>query len=139
LILECEQYKQAHGLLLTPSVMHTTAGKLRPRIEHIIQTVGPRDVDYSDKEELQEVLTKTYYNVMKYTSETLRVSTGALPAISGGIYKVKLESVIKALHTALQRFIDEYKKTHTHLYCSFYLVNNSHAITTTAVYLFQEL
>jgi len=60
LINECEKYKQAHGLLQTSSVMHTTAGKLRPCIEHIIHTIGPHDVDYSVKEELQEVLTKTY-------------------------------------------------------------------------------
>jgi len=77
---------------------------------------------------------------MKYSSETLRISTLALPAISGGIFHVKLESVIKALHTALRQYTDEYKKTsHTPIFKSVYLVNNSHAVTKTAAYLFQEL
>jgi len=105
-----------------------------------VHTVGPCDVDYSDKDELQIVLTKTYYNVIKYSSETLRISILALPAISGGIFHVKLESVIKALYTALKQYTDEYKKMlHTPILKSVHLVNNSHAMTTTAAYLFQEL
>jgi len=82
LISECERYKQTNGLLPTSSVIHTTAGRLRVRIEYVMHTVGPRDADYSDKDELQAVLTKTYYNVIKYLSETLRISTLALSAIS---------------------------------------------------------
>jgi len=41
LINECEVYKQTNGILPISSVMHTTAGKLRPRIEYVIHTVGP--------------------------------------------------------------------------------------------------
>jgi len=60
--------------------------------------------------------------------------------ISGGILYVKLESVIKALYTALKQYADEYQKTsHTPIVKSVYLVNNSHAITTTTAYIFQEL
>jgi len=66
LISECVTYKQTNGLLPTASVIHTTAGRLRPRIEYVVHTVGLRDVDYGDKDELQTVLTKTYYNVLKY-------------------------------------------------------------------------
>jgi len=53
---------------------------------------------------------------------------------------VKLESVIKALYNALKQYTEEYKKTsHTPILKCVYLVNNSHAITTTADYLFQVL
>jgi len=78
-------------------------------MEYVVHTVETCDVYHSDKDELQTVLTKTYYNVIKYSSETLRISTLALPAISGGIFHVKLESVIKALYTALKQYTDEYK------------------------------
>jgi len=39
LISECETNKQTHSLLPTASVTHTTAGKLRPRIEYVVHTV----------------------------------------------------------------------------------------------------
>jgi len=55
LISECETYKQTNGLLPTASVKHTTAGRLRPRIEYVVHTVGPRDVDYSNKDGLQTI------------------------------------------------------------------------------------
>jgi len=140
LINEYEMYKQTNGLLPTSSVMHTSAGKLCPRIEHVTYMIGPRVEDYSDKGELQQVLTSIYYNVIKYSRETLQVSTLALPAISGGIFHVRLESVIKASYTALKNCPDEYKQTsHTPILQSVYFVNNSHAITTTVNYLFQEL
>jgi len=45
LVSECEVYKQTHGPLPLSTVIHTTAGKLRPHIEHVIQTVGPRNDD----------------------------------------------------------------------------------------------
>jgi len=96
LIGQCETYKQTHGLLPTAAVTHTAAVKLRPRIEYVVHTVGPRDVDYVDKNELQTVLTKTYYSVKKYASEILRISKLCLPAISSGIFQVKLESVVQA-------------------------------------------
>jgi len=41
LISECETYRQTHGLLPTTGVTHSNAG--------IVHTVGPRDVDYTDK------------------------------------------------------------------------------------------
>jgi len=86
LVGECEAYKQTHGLLPTVAVMHTTAGKLRPHIEYVIHTVGPRDVDYGDKEELQTILTRTYHGVIKYASEILRIPTLCIPPISSGIF-----------------------------------------------------
>jgi len=65
----------------------------------------------------------------------------ALLAVTGGIciYKVKLESVIKALYTALKQFTDDYKKTsHTPILQTVYMVNNSHTMTSTAAYKFQD-
>jgi len=102
-----------------------------------VHTVEPCDVDYNDKDELQTVLTKTYYNVIKYAGETLRISTLSLPAISCGIFQVKLESVVQAFYTALMQYTDEYGQTsHTPILQSVHFVNNSHAITTTAAFLF---
>jgi len=86
LVGECEAYKQTHGPLPTVSVIHTTAGKLRPHIEYVIPPVGPRDVDYGDKDELQTILTRAYYSVIKYASEILRIPTLCIPAISSGIF-----------------------------------------------------
>jgi len=90
-------------MLPTAAVIHTTAGKLRPGIEYVVHTVGPRHVDYINKDELQTVLTATYYNMIKYASEMLRISTLSLPAISGGIFQVKLESVVPAFYTAIKQ------------------------------------
>jgi len=73
LISECETNKQTHRLLSTASVTHTMAGKLHPHIEYVVHTVGPRDIDYFNRDELQTVQTKTYYSVMKYASEILRI------------------------------------------------------------------
>jgi len=140
LISECETYKQTHGLLPTTSVTHTTAGKLRPRIDYVIHTVGPRDVDYGDKDELQTVLTGTYYSVIKYASEILRIPTLCLPAISNGIFQVKLESVVRAFYTALKQYTDEYTQTsHTPILQSVRFISNSLTAATTAAHLFQEL
>jgi len=74
LIGKCETYKQTHGLLATAAVIHTTASKLRPQIQYVIHTVGPRDVDYGNKDELQTILAKTYYSVIN-----MRVRSYAYP------------------------------------------------------------
>jgi len=97
LFSDCETYHQAHGLLPTTGVTHTTAGRLHPGIEYVIHTVGPRDVDYIDKKELQIAFTTTFYNNFKYASEKLRIPNLCLPAISSGIFQVKRESVVRAL------------------------------------------
>jgi len=126
LVNNFEAYKQTNGILPISSVMHTTAGKLRPHIEYVIHTVGPCDVDYSYKNKLLQVLTSIYYKLIKYTSEILRVPTTAVPAISGGIFQVKLESVVKAFYTALKQCTDEYSQTsHTPILQSVNFVNIS--------------
>jgi len=140
LIGECEKYKQTHGLLPTAAVIHTTVGKLRPQIEYVIHTVGPRDVDYGDKDELQTIMTKTYYSVIKYASEILRVPTLCLPPISSRIYQVKLESVVRAFYTPLKQYVDEYARTsHTPIIQSIRLVSHSRDTTALAAALFLEL
>jgi len=140
LISECETYRQTHGLLPTTAVTHTTASRLRPRIEYVVHTGGPRDVDYVDKKELQIVLTTTYYNTLKYASEVLRIPNLCLPAISCGIFHVKLESVVLAFYTALTLYTDEYSRTsHTPILQSVRLVNNCPATTATMAHLFQDL
>jgi len=70
-----------------------------------------RDSDYVDKDELQTVLTRTYYSVIKYASEILRIPTICLPAISSGIFQVKLKCVVIAFYNALKQYIDEYSRT----------------------------
>jgi len=138
LIGECEMYKQAHGLLPTAAVTHTTAGKLRLRIEYVIHTVGPHD--YGDKDELQTILTKTYYSVIKYASEILRIPKLCLPAISSGIFQVKLESVVRAFYTAVKQYVDEHAQTsHTPILQNIRFVCNSLDTTASAAALLQEL
>jgi len=101
------------------------AYKLRPRIEYDIHTVGPRDVDYSDKDELQTILTKTYYSVIKYASEILRIPTLCIPAISSGIFQVKLKSVVRAFYMAVTQYVDEYSRTsHTPILQSIRFISN---------------
>jgi len=140
LVGECEAYKQRHGPLSTASVIHTTAGKLRPQIEYVIHTVGPRDVDYGDKDELQAIITKTYYSVIKYASEILRIPTLCIPAISSGIYQVKLESVVRAFYTAVKQYVNEYARTsHTPILQSIRFISNCVGTAAAVATLFQEL
>jgi len=140
LISECETYRQQQSLLPTTGVTHTTAGRLRPSIEYVVHTVGPRDVDYPDKKELQIAFTATFYNTLKYASETLRIPNLCLPAISSGIFKVTLESVVRAFYTALTLYTDGYSKTsHTPILQSVRLINICSDKTATTALLFQEL
>jgi len=140
LVGECEAYKQKHGPLPTAAVMHTTAGKLRPHIEYVIHTVGPRNADYSDKNELQAILTTTYHNVIKYASEVLRITTLCLPPISSGIFHVPLEHVVRAFYTAVNRYVDGYASTsHTPILQSLQFISNCDQTTATMAGLFQEL
>jgi len=113
-------------------VTHTTAGRLRPGIEYVAHTVGPRDVDYTDKKELQIAFTTMFYNTFKYASEKLRIPNLCLLAISSGIFQVKLESMVLAFYTALTLYTDEYSKTsHTPILQSVRLINLCQDTTAT--------
>jgi len=140
LVGECEAYKQTHGPLPTASVIHTTAGKLRQQMKYVIHTVGPRDVDYGDKDELQAILTKTYYSVIKYASEILRIPRLCIPAISSGIYQVTLESVVRAFYTDVKQYVDEFARTsHTSILQSIQFISNCVGTAAATATLFQEL
>jgi len=140
LINECETYRQEHGLLPTTGVTHTTAGRLRPGIEYVVHTIGPRDIDYPNKTELQIALTTTFYNTLKYASETLRIPDLCLSAISSGIFKVTLESVVRAFYTALTLYTDEYSRTsHTPILQSVCLINICADQTATTAQLFRGM
>jgi len=140
LIGECETYRQQHGLLPTTGVTHMTAGRLWPGIEYVVNTVGPRDVDYPDKKELQIALTATFYNTLKYVSETLRISDLCLPAISSGIFKVPLASVVRAFYTALTLYTDEYCRTsHTPILQRVCLIDICSDKTATTAQLFRDM
>jgi len=140
LVNECEIYKQTHGLLPLAAVIHTTAGKLRPHIEHVIHTVGPRDDDYVDKLALLMALTDTFYNVIHYASETLRVSHLCIPAIGSGIFQVPLTCVVHAFHAAIKRYTHGYIQTsHTPILQCVQLINISQTETETAAQIFLDL
>jgi len=116
--------------------MHTTAGKLRPHIEYVIHTVGPRNVDYSDKDELQAILTTTYHSVINYAS----IPTLCLPPISSGLFHVTLERVVRAFYTAVNQYVDVYTRTsHTPILQSIQFISNCAGTTATVAGLFQEL
>jgi len=134
LVNECEAYKQTHGLLPLSEVMHTTAGKLRPQMQHVIHTVGPRDDDYTDKSALLTALTETFYNVIQYASELCK------PAISSGIFQVPLACVIHAFHAPVTHYTHEYMQTsHIPILQCVPFINNSQAETETAARLFLDL
>jgi len=120
--------------------MHTTAGKLRPPFEFVIHTVGPRDIDYIDKDELHTVLTRTYHSVITYASEILRISQVCIPPISSGIFHVPLESVVQAFYTAVTQFVDAYSGTaHTPILQSILFISNCGGTTAAVASLFQSL
>jgi len=63
-----------------------------------------------------------------------------LPAISSGIFKVTLESVVSAFYTALTLYTDEYSRTsHTPILQSVCLINICSDQTATTAQLFREM
>ena len=63
-------------------VIETTAGYLP--CSKVLHAVGPRWVDYRDKEECRQHLRRTFLNCFRLASEKLRMTSLALPAISSG-------------------------------------------------------
>jgi len=78
--------------------------------------------------------------VIKYASDILRIPTLCIPAISSGIYQVKLESVVRAFYTAVKQYVDEYSRTsHTPILQSIRFISNCVETTAAVASLFQGL
>lgn len=81
---ECKNFLRRHKYLNVTEVMHTSAGKLQPKINYVIHAVGPRAAKYPDQTELFHVLRQTFINCFRHADSALHVSSLSLPAISSG-------------------------------------------------------
>ncbi|XP_077982221.1 uncharacterized protein LOC144437202 isoform X2 [Glandiceps talaboti] len=97
---ESTQLSQQYGALDVGTVCHTTAGKLQCR--HIIHAVGPiwKESGDDSKRLLRFLLIKTF----AYASQKLNAKSIALPAISGGIYGMPIETCAKIFRLAIKEF-----------------------------------
>jgi len=81
---ECRAYINKHGSLKTSYVMHTSAGKLQPRIKYVIHAPGPLAHQVKDSQKCNELLRATFKNCLSYANDVLNVESISLPAISSG-------------------------------------------------------
>ncbi|XP_041368797.1 uncharacterized protein LOC121383088 [Gigantopelta aegis] len=103
---ECEDYVDIYGTLPVAGVMHTkTVGKLS-HLKCVIHTVGPI-YSKGKHESCVQLLTRTFYNCLKYADENTMVKSLAFPFISTGMFGVPLECCVEAFLDALVLFTSE--------------------------------
>ena len=83
---ECDDFIRQHQRLSVTEVMHTSAGKLKPKIKHVIHAVGPRAAQFPDTVQLLRALRETFINCLQYADVELHISSVSLPAISSGTH-----------------------------------------------------
>jgi len=81
----CRDYINHNGNMKLTEVIHTTSGKLAPRILHVIHAAGPPASDFQNKTELRLAVSKTFYNCMHYANDELLACSLSIPAISSGM------------------------------------------------------
>lgn len=82
---ECQAFIRDHGPLGVSEVMHTSSGKLYPRIKYVVHAVGPRSERYPDPRVQRRLLETTFYNCLSYADNILNASSIAIPAIGSGM------------------------------------------------------
>ena len=93
LLQECKEIlKSNNGKLRLAQVVKTTAGNLNKiGILYVIHACGPRNDSFSKKSGMvHEYLTNTFYNVLKFANDELRVESVSIPAISSGTTAIHL-------------------------------------------------
>lgn len=85
---ECEQYIEQNVLLKETEVMHTSAGNLRPNVQHVIHAAGPSATAHPDPNELYVALEATFYNCLQYANDVLKAKSIAIPAIGAGLCNI---------------------------------------------------
>ena len=81
---ESNDFIWQHGKLGITKAMHTSAGNLRPNIQYVIHTVGPRKSDIKDDRELFGLVELAIFNCLCYANDKLKIHSIAIPAISSG-------------------------------------------------------
>ena len=84
LVEECIAYIRQHKELKVTQVMHTTAGKMHPRVTYVIHVAGPSASEFPDPGNLYEAVFSTFDHCMLYANNYLHVSSLSIPAISSG-------------------------------------------------------
>lgn len=82
---ECQAFVREYGPLRVSEVMHTSSGKLYPRIKYVVHAVGPRSDRYPDPFVQRSILEATFLNCLSYANGRLNVSSIAVPAIGSGM------------------------------------------------------
>lgn len=80
---ECQRKLRLKGSLQTTQVLATTSGNLKTQFRHILNAVGPRWDQYSDKTQCLSDLHDTIVNILN-EAENLHVRSLVMPAISCG-------------------------------------------------------
>lgn len=80
---ECQRKLRLKGSLQTTQVLATTSGNLKTHFRHILNAVGPRWDQYSDKTQCLSDLHDTIVNILN-EAENLHVRSLVMPAISCG-------------------------------------------------------
>lgn len=81
---ECESYIRKYGQLKTAEVMHTTAGKLRPKISVVMHAPGPNQHEVKDMKKSIRLVEETFLNCFVYANKH-KYESIAVPAISSGL------------------------------------------------------
>lgn len=82
---ECQDFIRDYGPLRVSEVMHTSSGRLYPRIKYVVHALGPRSDRYPDTRDQRRLLEATFFNCFLYADNILCVSSIAVPAIGSGM------------------------------------------------------
>lgn len=84
---ECQRKLSLKGSLKTTQVLATRPGNLKKQFKYILNAVGPRWDQYSDKTKCLSDLHDTIVNILK-EAEKLYIRTLVMPAISSSKYGI---------------------------------------------------
>jgi len=80
--LECQSLKRIYTVLPVAAVVHTTSGKMKPKIEYVMHVVWPKYSEYSDKDAFQAILVNYFVKCLRCASNVLQVAALAIPSES---------------------------------------------------------
>jgi len=107
--VECNELILRFGSVKVGKVMCTTAGNLKPRIQHVIYAVGPNVHDSNKNRQYNfDLVQSTVLCSLEYAEHVLSAASIAVLAISSGIFGVPKIDVAQALYEAILKF-DETK------------------------------
>jgi len=102
--VDCQSHKRIYTVLSIAAVVHTTSGKMRPKIEYVDHVVWPKYSEYSDKDAFQATLVTSFVKSLRYTSDVLQVIALAIPAESLGTCDTPPLTIASALYSAFKNY-----------------------------------